>query len=160
MSQNNECLKKIFFFCLKKNLRDKETIYFLVKADWYSSVCILHLFCLSICLLMDSGCSSILALWTMLNMWTWVYKISLWDPVFNSSAYLFRSRTSRAYGNCIFFFFNNYRTSLLTQMVKNLLIMKETHWFRKITWRREWLPTPVFLPGEFHGQRSLASYSP
>ena len=24
----------------------------------------------------------------------------------------------------------------------------------------EWLPTPVFLPGEFHGQRSLASYSP
>jgi len=26
-------------------------------------------------------------------------------------------------------------------------------------WRREWLPTPVFLPGEFHGQKSLASYS-
>ena len=26
--------------------------------------------------------------------------------------------------------------------------------------RREWLPTPVFLPGEFHGQRSLAGYSP
>ena len=25
-------------------------------------------------------------------------------------------------------------------------------------WRREWLPTPVFLPGEFHGQRSLAGY--
>ena len=25
----------------------------------------------------------------------------------------------------------------------------------KIPWRREWLPTPVFLPGEFHGQRSL-----
>ena len=27
----------------------------------------------------------------------------------------------------------------------------------KIPWRREWLPTPVFLPGEFHGQRSLVS---
>ena len=26
--------------------------------------------------------------------------------------------------------------------------------------RREWLPTPVFLPGEFHGQRSLGGYSP
>ena len=26
----------------------------------------------------------------------------------------------------------------------------------KIPWRREWLPTPVFLPGESHGQRSLA----
>ena len=25
---------------------------------------------------------------------------------------------------------------------------------------REWQPTPVFLPGEFHGQRSLAGYSP
>ena len=27
-------------------------------------------------------------------------------------------------------------------------------------WRREWQPTPVFLPGEFYGQRSLAGYSP
>ena len=33
-------------------------------------------------------------------------------------------------------------------------------WVRKIPWRKEWLPTSVFLPGEFHGQRSLASYSP
>ena len=31
---------------------------------------------------------------------------------------------------------------------------------RKISWRRKWQPTPVFLPGEFHGQRSLAGYSP
>ena len=31
-------------------------------------------------------------------------------------------------------------------------------WVRKIPWRREWLPTPVFLPEEFHGQRSLAGY--
>ena len=30
----------------------------------------------------------------------------------------------------------------------------------KIPWRREWLPTPVFLPGEFHGERSLVGYSP
>ena len=30
----------------------------------------------------------------------------------------------------------------------------------KILWRREWQPTQVFLPGEFHGQRSLAGYSP
>ena len=33
-------------------------------------------------------------------------------------------------------------------------------WVRKIPWRREWQPTLVFLPGEFHGQRSLAGYSP
>ena len=33
-------------------------------------------------------------------------------------------------------------------------------WVWKIPCRREWLPTPVFLLGEFHGQRSLAGYSP
>ena len=32
-------------------------------------------------------------------------------------------------------------------------------WVRKIPWRRAWQPTPVFLPGESHGQRSLAGYS-
>ena len=30
----------------------------------------------------------------------------------------------------------------------------------KMPWRREWQPTPVFFPGEFHEQRSLAGYSP
>ena len=30
----------------------------------------------------------------------------------------------------------------------------------KIPWRRKWQPTPVFLPGEPHGQRSLVGYSP
>ena len=29
---------------------------------------------------------------------------------------------------------------------------------RKIPWRRKWLPVPVFLPGEFRGQRNLAGY--
>ena len=33
-------------------------------------------------------------------------------------------------------------------------------WVRKILWRREWQSTPGFLPGEFHGQRSLVGYSP
>ena len=32
-------------------------------------------------------------------------------------------------------------------------------WVRKIPWRREWWPTPIFLIGEFYGQRSLAGYS-
>ena len=30
----------------------------------------------------------------------------------------------------------------------------------RFPWRREWQPTPVFLPGEFHGQRILVGYSP
>ena len=48
-------------------------------------------------------------------------------------------------------------------MVKNLPAMQETR-VRSLgwedPWRREWLITPVFLPGESHGQRSLAGYSP
>ena len=45
-------------------------------------------------------------------------------------------------------------------MVKNLPAMGRPGfdpWVGKIPWRREWLPTPVFLPREFHGQRSLTS---
>ena len=40
----------------------------------------------------------------------------------------------------------------------DLPAMQETGfnpWVRKILWRRKWQPTPVFLPGEFHGQRSF-----
>ena len=52
--------------------------------------------------------------------------------------------------------------SLVVQMVKYLPTIQET-WVRCLGWenprRREWQPTPVFLPGEFHGQRNLAGYS-
>ena len=30
-------------------------------------------------------------------------------------------------------------------------------WVKKIPWRRKWEPTPMFLPGESHGQKSLAA---
>ena len=33
-------------------------------------------------------------------------------------------------------------------------------WVWKIPWHRKWQPTSIFLPGKFHGQRSLANYSP
>ena len=33
-------------------------------------------------------------------------------------------------------------------------------WVGKSPWRRKWQPTPVFLPGESHGQRNLVGYSP
>ena len=32
-------------------------------------------------------------------------------------------------------------------------------WVGKIPWKRKWQPTPVFMPGESHGQRSLAGYT-
>ena len=54
------------------------------------------------------------------------------------------------------------RTCHAVQTVMNLPAVQET-WVRSLgqdSQRREWLPIPVFLPGEFHGQRSLAGYSP
>ena len=55
------------------------------------------------------------------------------------------------------------RVSLVAQTVKNLPAMQETRfdlWVGKIPWRREWLSTPVFLPGAFREQGSLVGYSP
>ena len=52
---------------------------------------------------------------------------------------------------------------MIAQMVKNQLQCRRPGfdpWVGKIPWRREWQPTPVFLPGESHGQRNLAGYSP
>ena len=57
----------------------------------------------------------------------------------------------------------NLYVSLVAQKVQNLPTMQENSfdpWVGKIPWRREGLPTPVFLPGKFLGQRNLASYSP
>ena len=49
-------------------------------------------------------------------------------------------------------------------MAKSLPAMQEDPgfdpWVGTLPWRREWQPTPVFLPGEFHGQRSLVGYCP
>ena len=44
--------------------------------------------------------------------------------------------------------------------VKNLPANAEMRWVWNIPWRSKWQPTPVFLPGEFHGQKSMAGYSP
>ena len=49
--------------------------------------------------------------------------------------------------------------SLGAQLVKSLSSTQET-WIGKIPWRRKWQHTPVFFPGELHGQRSLVGYSP
>ena len=51
-----------------------------------------------------------------------------------------------------------YGAALGAQTVKNLPACDP--WVGKIPWRRKWQPTPVFLPGKSHGQRSLAGYSP
>ena len=57
-------------------------------------------------------------------------------------------------------------TSLVAQMVKCQPTRTECRtpgfnpWVGKISWRRKWQPTPVFLPGKSHGQKSLVGYSP
>ena len=53
--------------------------------------------------------------------------------------------------------------SLVAQMVKRLPAMRKTEfdpWVRKIPWKRKWQPTPVLLPGKFHGRGSRVGYSP
>ena len=53
--------------------------------------------------------------------------------------------------------------SLVAQMIKNLPVIQRSRfdsWVRKIPWKSEWKPTPVFLLGEFHGQGNLVGYSP
>ena len=51
----------------------------------------------------------------------------------------------------------------LVAQIKNLPAVQETR-VRSLGWedplRRKWQPIPIFLPGEFHGQRSLVGYSP
>jgi len=57
--------------------------------------------------------------------------------------------------------------SQVVLVVKNLLAnagdIKDAHsipGLGRFPWKKSWQPTPVFLPGESHGQRSLAGYSP
>ena len=57
----------------------------------------------------------------------------------------------------------NTYLSLMAQTVKNLSAMQETQagsLSQEDFLEKKWQPTPVLLPGEFHGQRSLADYSP
>ena len=49
---------------------------------------------------------------------------------------------------------------LICLFVSCLAEMRFDPWVGKIPWRQKWQPTPVFLRGEFPGQRSLVSYSP
>ena len=57
---------------------------------------------------------------------------------------------------------NNVKGFLSDSDGKDLLQCRRSGlnpWVGKIPWRRKWQPTPVFLPGEAHGQRSLAGFS-
>ena len=69
---------------------------------------------------------------------------------------------------CVLILDSDYqRAPLMVQMVKESACQCRrlkrrgfNPWVDKIPWRRKWQPTLVFLPGESHGQKSLAGYSP
>ena len=80
-------------------------------------------------------------------------------------------QNSTVHINAFFFFFHfslylYLRASQVVPVVKNPpaiagdIEIRFNHWFGKIPWRRPWQSTPIFLPGESHGQRSLVGYSP
>ena len=53
--------------------------------------------------------------------------------------------------------------SLVVQLVKNPPVVQKTQvqsWDQEDSLEKVWQPTPVFLPGELHGQRSLVGSSP
>ena len=60
----------------------------------------------------------------------------------------------------------NYREERASEVAQRLRIHLPMQrcgfnpWIRKTPWRRKWQPTPVFLPGKSHGQRSLVGCSP
>ena len=61
----------------------------------------------------------------------------------------------------ISFGFRCYRASLVAQMLKSLPVLRKT-WIRSLAWEdplEKGMATQVFLPGEFHGERSLVGYS-
>ena len=68
-----------------------------------------------------------------------------------------RKKIAEAYflSNFIITGYTTARASLGAQRRPGL-----NRWVGKIPWRRKWQPTPVSLPGESHGQRSLVGYSP
>ena len=90
----------------------------------------------------------------------------MWEH--GKSLHLFRSSLIPFISNFSFFFFFSFSYIGLVGFpdgseVKNPPTMWEI-WIRSLSWedpwRRKWQPTPVFLPGEFHGYRSLVGPSP
>ena len=87
-----------------------------------------------------------------LRDWTWVFALQA-DALPSKPPGRTRSQFSK----------QSSQASLVAQMVNNLPATRRPGldpWVRKIPWRREWQPNPVFLHGQFHGQSSLAGYCP
>ena len=88
------------------------------------------------------------------------------QPVFNTGRRESLAPPSVRDGNCTLCLTGAVAVCLgpvpVAQTVRYLRVIQKTHvpWVRKIPWRRKLQPTPVFLPEESLGQRSLVGYSP
>ena len=105
------------------------------------------------------GCFHYSLLWTMLQ-WTWGAQISLWDLDFSSFGYIPRSEIAGSYGSSgLPRWLSGKESACNSGEAGDKGQEVQDPWVKKFPWRRAWQPTPVFLPGESHGQRSLAGYS-
>ena len=111
--------------------------------------------------------SALKPLWLTL-LWTLVYK-HLLETLLSIFLVIPKSGIIESYGKSILFYFlKNFHIVFHgfpgSFSAKESTCQCRRHgfdpWVGKIPWRRTWPPTPVFLPGESHGQRSLAGYGP
>ena len=97
-------------------------------------------------------------------MVSYIYiKESQWPSFHEDKRFLLKGRLKAGFWVIFQSIFHLYWASLVAQLVKNLLQCGRpgfNPWVGELHWRRKWQPAPVFLPGEAHGQRSLAGYSP
>ena len=84
-----------------------------------------------------------------------LFKSSLSSMLWGYACDILISRENRSLQYSLYYIM----ASLVGQMVRNMPAIQETQdlwtWVGKIPWRRKGQPTPIFLPREFHGERSL-----
>ena len=92
---------------------------------------------------------------TSLSLFTFLHWRRKWQPTPVFSKSLENPRDGGAWWAAI------YGVAQSRTRLKRLSSSRSSRfdpWVGKIPWRREWQPTPGFLPGEFHGQRNLSGY--
>ena len=128
----------------------------------------LPLFCWLFYLLYKSYSSTCLFCFCCLSIWDHISNIISMTLsrsmflTFSSRSFMISGITFKSLIHFQFIFVSGVASSV-AQMVKNPPEMQEIRVWSlgwENPWKREWLPTPEFLPGELHGRRSLAGHSP
>ena len=92
---------------------------------------------------------------------TWVLQIILWRAHSEWQGILWGGLRWKWHELvCILKGYSGFSSKEFTCQCTRLKRLRFALWVGKIPWSRKWQPTPVFLPGESHGQRSLVGCSP